>query len=173
MQEIRVELVDNGYIQAFLIYYMVDNPEMDEHQIKSIRLYGFGGVLPFLLAAAGVHLSSGDAQAFFIKAFLVYGAVILSFVGAVHWGLIIKADNLDRVSMLLAIGVLPALLGWCALLCPPLITLLIFSLAFPSLFIYEQFAPVRSLLPDWYMKLRVQLTIIVTFLHFITLSGMV
>ncbi len=146
---------------------------MDEQQIKSTRLCGFGGVLPFLLTAAGVHFTSGDLQVFFVNAFLAYGAVILSFIGAVHWGFVLKAENVDQAAKLLAIGVVPALVGWCGLLCPPVFTLIIFSFAFPSLFIYEQFSQINALLPEWYMKLRVQLTMIVTLLHFITLPGMV
>lgn len=146
---------------------------MDEQQIKAVRLCGFGGVLPFLLAAAGIHVTSGELHAFFAHAFLAYGAVILSFIGAVHWGFILKTEHIEQAAKLLAIGVIPSLVGWCGLLLPPLFTLIIFSFAFPSLFIYEQFSQIGSLLPEWYMKLRVQLTMIVTLLHFVALPGIV
>ncbi|MCG7895198.1 MAG: DUF3429 domain-containing protein [Candidatus Thiodiazotropha taylori] len=144
---------------------------MGEQQIKAVRLYGFGGVLPFLLAAAGLHITSGEFDTFFAHAFLAYGAVILSFIGAVHWGFILKTEQVEQAGKLLAIGVIPSLVGWGGLLLPPLYTLILFTFAFPSLFIYERFTQIGSLLPEWYMKLRLQLTIIVTLLHIVALPG--
>ncbi|MCG7996979.1 MAG: DUF3429 domain-containing protein [Candidatus Thiodiazotropha taylori] len=144
---------------------------MGEQQIKAVRLYGFGGVLPFLLAAAGLHITSGESHTFFAHAFLAYGAVILSFIGAVHWGFILKTEQVEQAGQLLAIGVIPSLVGWSGLLLPPLYTLILFTFAFPSLFIYERFTQIGSLLPEWYMKLRLQLTTIVTLLHIVALPG--
>ena len=47
------------------------------------RLLGYGGLIPFAALAA---LALGSSQsAAWIHALIAYGAVILSFVGALHW----------------------------------------------------------------------------------------
>lgn len=47
---------------------------------------GYGGLLPFLGLTALI-LFSAEHRAFFSMMMVGYGAVILSFVGALHWGL--------------------------------------------------------------------------------------
>ena len=51
----------------------------------SVALLGYGGLLPF--AALALLLVLGDVhRALWWQALLASGAVILSFVGALHWG---------------------------------------------------------------------------------------
>ena len=45
---------------------------------------GYGGLLPF--GALALLLLDGARSALWWPALLAYGAVILSFVGALHWG---------------------------------------------------------------------------------------
>jgi len=50
-------------------------------------LLGWGGLIPFGLAALGTH---SGVDALVLYGFIggtAYGAIILSFLGAVHWGL--------------------------------------------------------------------------------------
>ena len=52
------------------------------------EMVGYAGLLPFLAALLGVGLAPDYAQREFAQRLgLGYGAAILSFVGAVHWGL--------------------------------------------------------------------------------------
>jgi hypothetical protein len=83
---------------------------------------GAFGVIPFaLLAGAGFVLPSPTKEqvAFALAA---YGAVILSFLGGIHWGLAIAESGRARrngaSSSRLTVSVVPALVGWCALLLP-------------------------------------------------------
>lgn len=85
------------------------------------RLLGFGGLLPFVILAAAtmmeLHTPFAPAHALLIG----YGAVILSFVGALHWGAQLSADKLsaDKLSAGSFIwSVVPALIGWVALMLP-------------------------------------------------------
>ncbi len=78
-------------------------------------LLGAAGLLPFLgagLAALGPQ-PQGDRA---MMALVAYGAVILSFLGGVHWGFALQdsADRGQRQRLLL--GVAPSLVGWVALL---------------------------------------------------------
>ena len=139
-------------------------------QVTAIKLCGYGGLLPFLLSLAGMYFTTGGLKTFFLNSFIAYSAVILSFIGAVHWGFIFKADAFDRASRLLAFSVVPSLIAWVALLCPPLFALIFFAFSFPGLFIYERFTELHDLLPSWYLMLRVQLTIFVTIMQFVAIG---
>jgi hypothetical protein len=76
---------------------------------------GYAGLLPFVAALLGFLLSGEPRQAYFAQQFIAYGAVILSFVGAVHWGS--RSPGACSV-MRMSISILPALLAWAALLLP-------------------------------------------------------
>ena len=136
----------------------------------SIKILSYGGLVPFLITLAGIIFSSADSRVFFINAFIAYSAVILAFIGAVHWGLIIKNDNASNRSTLLAISVLPALIGWVAMSFPAVLALVIFAFAYPAVFIYERFTNLSVLLPEWYMLIRVQLTLLVTIMQFAAIA---
>jgi Protein of unknown function (DUF3429) len=53
-----------------------------------------------------------------IAALLGYGATILSFLGAIHWGFAMR-DASTQSTNLLVWGVIPSLLAWVALLLDP------------------------------------------------------
>jgi glutaredoxin len=117
---------------------------------------GYAGLLPFLAALAGFLLSDAARQQYFAQQFLAYGAVILSFVGAVHWGLALGTGRLRIMRM--ALSVLPALLAWAALLLPAAAGAWLLFAGFLGLRAWEASAPVAGTLPAWYRRLRTRLT---------------
>ena len=84
--------------------------------IMTARLLGFGGLLPFVVLAAatllGLHTPFVPAHALLIG----YGAVILSFVGALHWGAQLSSQQPSAGRFVWSI--MPALLAWAALMLP-------------------------------------------------------
>lgn len=76
---------------------------------------GYGGLIPFLALAIGPWLLPAQ-QPLLQYALQAYGAVILSFLGAIHWGLSLREDH--ATPALLVWGVVPSLLAWLALLLP-------------------------------------------------------
>ena len=50
------------------------------------RLLGFGGLIPFVVTAVSVLTLTDNGQLMALDIMLHYSAVILSFLGAVHWG---------------------------------------------------------------------------------------
>ncbi len=125
---------------------------------------GYGGVIPFVVLSLVAALKL-DLSAFGIAdvtgALLGYGAVIISFIGAVHWGVALGADHSGNRTSLFIYSVLPALAAWCLLLCPPG-----FALAGMALTVVIAYLVDRSLLfskvPTDYGTLRLHLTAIVT-----------
>jgi hypothetical protein len=121
---------------------------------------GYAGIVPFVAGVLGIVLLEGDARLLAIRALSAYGAVILSFLGAVHWGMLLRRPDPPVASRLLS-GVLPALAGWIALLLPGRIGLALLVVAFGSFWLYEHRALPDGWLPAAYMRLRRNLSLAV------------
>ena len=121
---------------------------------------GYAGLLPFVACALAIALLDGEARAFAVQALVAYGAVILSFLGAVHWGLLLRAGE-PHVQSQLAVGVVPALAGWVALLLPGREALALLIVAFGGFWLYEHRAVGSRLLPPDYLRLRRSLSLAV------------
>lgn len=119
---------------------------------------GYGGLVPFVAAVLGIAVLDGELRALAAQALRAYGAVILSFLGAVHWGLLLARPVPDAPIRLLA-GVLPALAGWVALLLPERYGLTLLVVAFGAFWLYEHRVLCASLLPAPYLALRRNLTL--------------
>ena len=79
------------------------------------RLLGYGGLIPFMGLAVALWLVRSDGWPLAGMALVAYGAAISSFLGAIHWGLVMRERPSQPVPALLW-GVVPSLLGWVALL---------------------------------------------------------
>lgn len=120
------------------------------------RVLGLGGLIPFLAGAVGVWVLPDLSGAIAMTAQLAYGAVILTFVGAVHWGYAMQGEMpWGR----LVWSVTPALVAWIALLLAPLMTALILFVSFAMAFLTDARAVRAGLFPDWYLGLRKVLTL--------------
>lgn len=119
---------------------------------------GYGGLVPFAAAVLGIVLLDGEQRALAVRALLAYGAVILSFLGAVHWGLVLARPPADAARRLLA-GVLPSLAGWVALLLPARFGLALLVVAFGAFWLYEHRVLGARWLPEAYLGLRRNLTL--------------
>ena len=117
---------------------------------------GYAGLIPFAAALLGVLLGDAQRQAYFAQQFIAYGAVILSFVGAVHWGLALVGGRMR--AMRLSMSILPALLAWAALLLPATAAAWLLLAGFVALRAWEAGPPVAATLPGWYRQLRTRLT---------------
>jgi hypothetical protein len=92
--------------------------------LRNAQTLGHLGLLPFFALAllawlpAGAAVANLDAARLAQLALVAYAATILSFLGAVHWGLALAAGGIApaRRRQALAWGVVPSLLGWLALL---------------------------------------------------------
>jgi len=135
-------------------------------------LLGNFGLVPIyaLAAAAWVPFDDGATMRFerIIELALVgYVAVILSFLGAVHWGLTLLTPTLSRVQARASLGwsVTPALLGWLALMLAGagvrLWIVLVFAIGDLILcrVMDARLLPMYSGVPAWYPQLRTRLTI--------------
>ncbi len=91
---------------------------------------GLGGLIPFFACGAGALALGPDWASRSLFALVSYGACILSFLGAVHWGFalggaaalppgglqLVTTQPATVLRARLALGVVPALIGWAGLL---------------------------------------------------------
>jgi hypothetical protein len=122
---------------------------------------GYAGLLPFVACAALILWAPEEATRHVAgRALVGYGAVILSFLGGVHWGLVLRGGA-TRGAGMLAIGVLPSLVGWAALLLPFDAAAAVQAGAFGGLWLYEHRVLGPAVLPPAYLALRRSLTLVV------------
>ena len=118
---------------------------------------GFGGLIPFILLAVAHSIAGGEMQQEIGRALVAYGAVIIGFLGAIHWGMAISNAGPGNPSRRMAFSVLPALLGWLAILLPVVYGV---AVIFASLCIVYLVDRRWGCLHDWYLILRRRLTLI-------------
>jgi hypothetical protein len=123
------------------------------------KILGYAGLIPFLIfsLATWVSIPLTNNPHFVLS---TYAAVILSFMGAIHWGVAISRDSNIAVSEL-GLSVLPALLAWLALLIPALFAYGLLILCFFVLYLVDRYASDKGLLPYWYLPMRLVLTSVV------------
>jgi hypothetical protein len=126
-------------------------------------LLGIGGLIPFIGCGLGA-MGGGVGSDKLLGALIAYGAVILSFLGGLQWGLALPSARTNRQQWRLALGVVPPLIAWGALLLtlvlPGWVALAVLAAAFVATALGEQRASAETALPQGYMLLRWGLTLI-------------
>lgn len=134
------------------------------HPPKLALLLGYAGLVPFVSGALGIWITPEGWRVVVLAALLDYAAVILAFMGAIHWGLAMRAeDGGEPAQIQLGLSVVPPLLGWLAISggMPISLALPLCLLAFGGLYAADLRAVKLGLAPRWYPSLRRPLTIVV------------
>jgi len=122
----------------------------------------FAGLAPFVTGALGLWLTPEAWREWVMEEFLAFAAVILAFMGAIHWGLAMRADEAsDRAPMQLGLSVIPPLLGWFALSLPINFAIPVFFFAFAALYFADIWAVKHGLAPAWYTSLRRPISLVI------------
>ncbi|GAA0783619.1 DUF3429 domain-containing protein [Marinobacterium sediminicola] len=120
---------------------------------------GYAGLIPFVALSLGMNLHPLTTVAF-----TTYSAVILSFLGGIHWGVALTRPEWSTPTRI-GLCMLPSLLGWLALLLPTQGALIVLMISYLSWWLWD-----RSQLdqPD-YRRLRFHLTAVVVLCHLVWL----
>lgn len=125
---------------------------------SSASLAGYLGLLPFAAALGCVTLGAGYGLAGFgVDLALAWGAVILAFIAAVHWGLALAGRWRWTVAGILG-SVLPSVLGALAVLLGGGRGIAMLIVGFGMFWLYEHRIRAASLPAD-YLALRRNLTL--------------
>ncbi|KAF5626971.1 Halomucin [Fusarium sp. NRRL 52700] len=104
---------------------------------------------------------------------LGYGAVIISFLGAIHWGLEYaeKKPLRERTRFRYGMGLAASIVAWPTLMLPVEYALTSQFMAFVALYFADSRAATKGWAPRWYGSYRFLLTAMVGFAIFISLIG--
>lgn len=135
---------------------------------KTIARLGYAGLLPFVVLAALMWLVQVDLLPFVAIALGAYAAVIVSFLGGIHWGLgflSLQADSstVRTVSPRFHFvwGIMPSLLAWLALMMPAYAALPLLGLVLLACYGVDRKTYPGAGLSRW-LRLRLQLTLVAT-----------
>ncbi len=76
-------------------------------------LMGYAGLIPFVALAAGFFWPDGESHSFISHALNSYAVAIISFLGAIHWGLEMRESQTATTNPFPWVwGITPSLLAW-------------------------------------------------------------
>ncbi|MCB1418261.1 MAG: DUF3429 domain-containing protein [Notoacmeibacter sp.] len=134
-----------------------------ERNGRTAMLLALAGFIPVAVLSVWLAAISPDHPWHGNTIFLLktYAALILAFLGGIRWGLATRDDD-DRTPRLLAFSTIPQLVGWGALALPDMYAFALLAAAFAAHGAWDQFAVHNAQAPDWFGKLRMRLTMLVT-----------
>lgn len=127
-------------------------------------LIGLIGLAPFVGCGLEALASAVGPPDPWLQALIGYAAVVLSFVGGVHWGLVLREPAAPFRTARTALAIVPLLLGWVALIVSavvaPWLALAILIVGYILAILAEHQGGGRGLLPARYLVLRWTFTIV-------------
>ena len=145
----------------FLNYFYFKN-----RNSKLIILLSILGLLPFFFGLIDLLLNKVNLF-FVINLPKYYGSVILTFLGAVYWGIILNDSNKNLITekvktFIICWSIIPSLWSGLILIFSHNITIIILALCFIIIQFVDEFIIKYFKFPIWYLFLRRSLTISVT-----------
>lgn len=149
---------------------------MTRSPFMTASLLATAGLVPFLVALAVIITQPTRAPAATVV-MIDYGACVLAFLGAVHWGFALEPGGIVTDARLnhqrLTFGVLPALIGWFALMiltlaAAPRVATGVLIAGFFATIISETIGRGRNLIASNYLTLRWSISIVVLAVLIIT-----
>jgi hypothetical protein len=120
---------------------------------------GYAGALPFVAGAAATLPFAGSLRPHGLALLLDYGAIILSFMGGVHWGAAMQRNHNGFGP--LGRSVVPSLVALPSLLIGGAAGLALLAAGFLGLLAFDEQETRAGRVPQWYLLLRRPLTAIV------------
>lgn len=120
---------------------------------------GLAGLIPFVCGAAAqwVSLPLLTAETG-LKLVILYGAIILSFLGGIRWGTAIRPYDQGRQTLEFPASVLGSLAGLAAAFLPPIPALALLIAGFLMQALWDVMSVDAGRLPSWFGRLRMILT---------------
>ncbi|MBZ8140269.1 DUF3429 domain-containing protein [Rubrivivax gelatinosus] len=133
----------------------------------ALRL-GYAGLIPFVLGALLVWIVLPEAHPYATLALAAYGAMIVSFLGGIHWGIGFRESAPE--GRLFVWGVVPSLVAWAAVMMPANAGLVILGVMLVVCYLVDRGVYVRHGLGHW-LTLRFRLSAIASLSCFLGAAG--
>lgn len=131
---------------------------------------GAAGLLPFVAGALLVWLVSAEAHPYATLILSAYAALIVSFLGGIHWGVVFAGRAGEHERAHLAWGVVPSLVAWPALVMPPSAGLVIHGVMLLACYAADRALYPRAGLQGW-LTLRFRLSAVAALCCFVGAAG--
>lgn len=127
-------------------------------------LLSLAGWLPFGALTVGLWMLPPEHVHYplIIGALKTYGAVILSFLGGMRWGVALKSSDEVLARKTFVFAVLPSLLAWFSLYLPVPYVFAVLALGFAGQGAWDAFSGDKGAFGQWFVKLRIVLTLMVS-----------
>ena len=136
--------------------------------LKLLIVLSILGLLPFLFGLVDLFLNKNDLF-FVINLPKYYGSIILTFLGAIYWGLVLNDSHKKLIpekikTFIICWSIIPSFWSGLILIFSHNVTIIILALCFIIVQLVDEFAIKYFKFPIWYLFLRRSLTIIVIFI---------
>lgn len=132
------------------------------------RKLGYAGLLPFFVGALLVWLVRPDVRPFVANGLSAYAAVIVSFLGGIHWGLAMRQAH--PAPSLFSWGVTPSLVAFVAVIMPPYAGLVVHGVMLAVCYAVDRKVYPAQGVGAW-LKLRFRLTALASLSCFVGAAG--
>lgn len=124
------------------------------------KLLGYLGLIPFI-SSTGLLILNQHHSAIWQHFLLTYGAVILSFVGALHWSFaMLLGLSTGQQRGLFIWSIIPSLAAWVSLSISAFQGFILLTLFFGIALLRDKQLHEYVDLPNWYLPLRINLTVV-------------
>lgn len=137
------------------------------------RFLGFAGLIPVAAGvASAVFHPARDIQLISVAVTLLYGGLILSFIGGAWWGLAARTAEAAALKVWLILSVIPQLWAWAVIAYAWVVAKywqasLGLAIAFAAVLLVDARLHAKAIAPPWWMKLRKPLSWSMALLFFV------
>ena len=145
-----------------IINLLVFGQDKPEEKIRYTALLGYAGVIPFIFFSC----CSIIEKEFFnsidsLNILRNYAVIILTFLGAVHWGLTLNDFDESSTKFFLIWGIIPSLLAYVTTFLDSFVALLGLVIGFSLCYFFDRKVFIAREANRWYVKIRLRLTFLV------------
>jgi Protein of unknown function (DUF3429) len=124
-----------------------------------VLIFAIGGLVPFVGLAAMIEFGPATWYVYWLAALSYYGAVILAFVGALHWGYALRRHARGRDAWVqYGCSIAMALIAWLSLLIPVWTALRLQAIGLLVCYGVDRVMARADPVPAWFLQLRAVLT---------------
>jgi hypothetical protein len=134
------------------------------------RQLGYAGLIPFVLGAGLVWFVRADAHPYVTQGLASYAAVIVSFLGGVHWGLAMPMQAPAGAPRSFRWAMVPPLVSWLAVLMPPAAGLVVLGAMLVATYLVDRRVYAAAGQAHW-LTLRFRLSMVAALSCFLGAAG--
>jgi len=136
-------------------------PDTEDRTWTLIGRLGYAGLIPFVFLALCLWLVGEDLHPYVALSMQAYGAVIVSFLGGIHWGVGLHQALVSREAptRFFTWGITPSLIAWVGVMMPAFAGLPLLGFALIGCYAVDRHTWPSAGLAPW-LPMRFRLTVV-------------